>query len=161
MLQQATLDMPSSKKRRAENDLRRPGNEIASDMSRDLKLYHQSLLTRCFQCGQQYDKVDDKDQACNYHAGSLDQDLESDDWVDNWGEFENPGDGDLVWRLNDSEGFIWSCCDRTGDDHRKCMAGKHNAGGIATEYARLEVLREFQPVHPPTGSTSTVPHLPI
>lgn len=124
---------------------------------RILKYYYQGLLVRCSNCGIQYDKEDDKDQACRYYTGFLEFDEEA------WEDYPHPiqfVDRDIM-RLTDPMAFSWDCCcsdEEDASEHssiisedgwdrgsregkKRCRTGRCTNAGEITDYAELQMLR--------------------
>ena len=68
-------------------------------------------------------------------AGDLDPDYENDFWADHDENCHGTIDTEAN-REEYPEGFVWSCCDRQGDEPGGCLRGKHEA--LETKKVRRE-----------------------
>ncbi|KAK5098024.1 hypothetical protein LTS08_006779 [Lithohypha guttulata] len=99
------------------------------------------LMVRCTNCGRKYDKRNNNsNQLCNYHPGESEKDNDSEVWADGWEEPDCDNDDD---RIHHPEGFVWTCCDQTGDE-KPCKQAKHVYNGPMLDHARLRIEEERQ-----------------
>jgi len=99
----------------------------------------------CIQCEEEFDVTDNTDNSCNWHDGthilvssfgclwflcsnSITGDLEVDEDGDFWADHDDEIHGNR-YELQEEypEGYIWSCCNKRGDQEGGCQVGKHSA----------------------------------
>ncbi|KAH8202430.1 hypothetical protein TruAng_003415 [Truncatella angustata] len=80
----------------------------------------------CVQCQEPYYEGDNDKHPCKYHDGELVQDYDSSVW-DDWDECHGEQDCEEN-REECPDGFLWSCCDKSGT-HPGCTRGPHRAVG--------------------------------
>ncbi|CAH0055969.1 unnamed protein product [Clonostachys solani] len=83
-------------------------------------------LAICVQCESPFYKDDNRPKDCLYHPGESEVDWDSSAWVDHDENCHGEIDSDSM-RKEHPEGFIWSCCDKTGEESAGCTRGYHES----------------------------------
>ncbi|KAF2024086.1 hypothetical protein EK21DRAFT_79478, partial [Setomelanomma holmii] len=98
------------------------GNSRTGGMKRKASTV-QNRYETCVQCKEEYDVLDNPDDACEWHEGETEVDWDGGFWDDH--------DEDCYGTIDDEdsremypEGFKWSCCENKGDEDG-CMSGPH------------------------------------
>ena len=102
-------------------------------------------LEVCWRCNEEFDPEDDEDESCSYHpgvlntysssphgrygclAGSLVINRKSHGWAD-WDEDVHGPMDSYENRRDYPENFMWSCCEKAGDDKSGCEDVPHSVG---------------------------------
>ncbi|KAK0624199.1 hypothetical protein B0T14DRAFT_426372 [Immersiella caudata] len=81
------------------------------------------VIQICVQCESAFDKTDNKAKGCRYHSGEMEPDYDSDFWADHDERCHGTIDSDFC-RSEYPEGFIWTCCEKGGDEEG-CRMSRH------------------------------------
>ncbi|KAK4082343.1 uncharacterized protein Triagg1_2155 [Trichoderma aggressivum f. europaeum] len=92
-----------------------------SKYARDMKI-HARVKAICVQCNSTFDPSDTA-KNCFYHNGELEANYDDDFWADHDEDCHGTIDTDEM-REEFPEGFIWNCCDKSGDE-LGCRWGRH------------------------------------
>ncbi|EAT82605.1 hypothetical protein HBH56_112270 [Parastagonospora nodorum] len=97
-----------------------------ADGDTDTKRKRDERLQRfeiCEQCQEEYDVLDNPDDACVWHPGETEPDFEGDFWADH--DEDCHGEIDSEWaRKEYPEGFVYSCCDAKANEEG-CQMDAH------------------------------------
>ncbi|KAH8159417.1 hypothetical protein CIB48_g8840 [Xylaria polymorpha] len=105
----------------------------AGNYQKGTKRKAQSLIMICIQCQSPFYEEDNSDKDCEYHNGELEVDYEADVWADHDEDCHGTIDTDEN-RIENPEGFRWSCCRKLGY-HNGCTRGRHDArSGLRGKY---------------------------
>ncbi|KAM7183279.1 hypothetical protein V8F33_013695, partial [Rhypophila sp. PSN 637] len=89
----------------------------------DKKRKATSGLAICVQCEESFDPDDNRVKECRYHNGELEPDHDADIWADHDENCHGGITADSFGKSH-SEGFIWTCCEKPGDEEG-CKLGRH------------------------------------